>query len=144
MANVSIVKLKVRRGTDAQRRQITLDQGELGFTTDWQRLFVGDGATVGGISPAIKFYTVNQNVLSAFAPSDAPIQLGDIVYDTYTSCFYTLTGAPNNNWTSYQLLPILTPNNAYTILPQSSNGGSNLSTGTLFINLTAGKTLNIK
>lgn len=143
MANVSIVKVKVRRGTDAQRRQITLDQGELGFTTDFQRFFIGDGATVGGVSPAIKFYTVNQQALSALAPSQTPVQLGDVVYDTYSSCFFTLTGAPNNTWTSYQILPILTLKNARTILPQSSNGGGGLPTGTLFINLTGGNTLSV-
>jgi hypothetical protein len=32
MADVSIVKLKVRRGTNEQRRSIVLDQGELGYT----------------------------------------------------------------------------------------------------------------
>ena len=48
MADVSIVKLKVRRGTNQQRRSIILDQGELGYTLDTRRLYVGDGASVGG------------------------------------------------------------------------------------------------
>ena len=48
MADVSIVKLKVRRGTNEQRRSIVLDQGELGYTLDTRRLYVGDGASVGG------------------------------------------------------------------------------------------------
>ena len=29
MANITIVKLKVRRGSDAQRKTIVLDQGEI-------------------------------------------------------------------------------------------------------------------
>ena len=132
MANVSIVKIKVRRGTDAERRQITLDQGELGFTTDYNRFFIGDGATVGGISPAIQFYVVSQTLLSAYPPNQSPIQLNDIVYDTYSTCFYTLTGSPNTSLPgSYQLLPILTPKNARTLLPTSSSG---LVTGSLWIN----------
>lgn len=48
MPDISIIKLKVRRGTDAQRRTIILEQGELGYTTDTNRLYVGDGSTLGG------------------------------------------------------------------------------------------------
>ncbi len=48
--------LRLRRGTDAQR--LTLDgvsipvpaEGELIYTTDTKKLYVGDGATVGGIA----------------------------------------------------------------------------------------------
>lgn len=40
--------LKLRRGTEAQR-VITPAQGELIFTTDTKKVYVGDGATVGGI-----------------------------------------------------------------------------------------------
>ena len=131
MANVSIVKVKVRRGTDAQRQQITLDQGELGFTTDYNRLFIGDGATVGGISPAIKYYQISQISLSSYPPNGAPQQIGDIVYDTTSSCFYTLTGAPNTTWSNYVLIPILTPQNIRTIVPSGSGG---LVPGSLWIN----------
>lgn len=49
MADISIIKLKVRRGTDSQRQRIILEQGELGFTTDTQRLFVGNGILSGGV-----------------------------------------------------------------------------------------------
>lgn len=49
MADISIIKLKVRRGTDSQRQRIILDQGELGFTIDTQRLFVGNGVLSGGV-----------------------------------------------------------------------------------------------
>lgn len=42
--------LKLRRGTDAQRLLITPEQGELIFTTDTKKLYVGDASTPGGIS----------------------------------------------------------------------------------------------
>jgi len=48
MPDVEIVKLKLRRGTDAQRQTVTLEQGELGYTTDGKRVWVGDGFTIGG------------------------------------------------------------------------------------------------
>jgi hypothetical protein len=44
------MSLRIRRGTDTQRQTALLDQGELAYTTDTQKLFVGDGATAGGIN----------------------------------------------------------------------------------------------
>jgi Major tropism determinant N-terminal domain len=141
MANVSIVKIKIRRGTDAQRQQIVLDQGELGFTTDYQRLFVGDGATTGGISVAMQYYTSNQITLSTYPFNGAPFQIGDFIYDTTSSSFYILTGTPNTDWSQYAFIPILTVGNMSTIIPSTSAG---LPPGSLFIN-TQGttKTINI-
>jgi hypothetical protein len=40
--------LKLRRGTDAERLSVTPEIGELVYTTDTKRIFVGDGATAGG------------------------------------------------------------------------------------------------
>jgi len=48
MPDVEIVKFKLRRGTDAQRESVVLEQGELGYTTDSKRVFVGDGFLSGG------------------------------------------------------------------------------------------------
>lgn len=44
------MSLRIRRGTDAQRQQITPDEGELIFTTNTQKLYMGDGVTQGGIN----------------------------------------------------------------------------------------------
>jgi hypothetical protein len=41
---------KIRRGTNAERLTITPAQGELIYTTDTKKLYVGDGATLGGIA----------------------------------------------------------------------------------------------
>ena len=41
--------LRLRRGTNAQRLLITPVEGELVYTTDTKRLWVGDGSTLGGI-----------------------------------------------------------------------------------------------
>ena len=48
MPDIEIVKLKLRRGTDSQRENVVLEQGELGYTTDSKRVFVGDGFLSGG------------------------------------------------------------------------------------------------
>jgi len=42
-------KIQIRRGVEAQRAAVTPDAGELLFTTDNKQLFVGDGATAGGL-----------------------------------------------------------------------------------------------
>lgn len=42
------MSLKLRRGTNAERLQMTPEQGELIYTTDTKRLYAGDGVTAGG------------------------------------------------------------------------------------------------
>lgn len=49
MADIKIIKFKVRRGLNSQRKRIILEQGELGYTSDTKRLFVGDGYLSGGV-----------------------------------------------------------------------------------------------
>ncbi len=93
MANITIVKLKVRRGSDAQRQEIVLDQGEVGYTLDSKRLFVGDGATYGGTVAGNK----NVGPFAADASlgpavSESPyLQIGDIGYAN--NKLYILSGA---------------------------------------------------
>lgn len=40
--------LQLRRGTDAERKLVTFAAGELIYTTDTNKVFVGDGTTLGG------------------------------------------------------------------------------------------------
>ena len=42
------MSLRIRRGTNAQRTGGILDQGEIGYTTDTKKLYIGDGVTYGG------------------------------------------------------------------------------------------------
>lgn len=44
--------LQIRRGTDAERQLIIPAQGELIYTVDSKKLYVGDGVTTGGIGTA--------------------------------------------------------------------------------------------
>jgi len=89
MANITIVKLKVRRGSDEQRKQITLDQGEVGYTLDTRRLFVGDGITLGG--RVIGNTSVGPfSDITNLSPANSPgLQVGDIGYAN--SKLYRLT-----------------------------------------------------
>jgi microcystin-dependent protein len=55
----TLLKLLVRRGTNEDRKNITLDEGELGYASDTTRLFIGDGTTVGGNLIGNKFLGSN-------------------------------------------------------------------------------------
>ncbi len=95
MASVSIVKIKVRRGTDAERKQITLDAGELGFTTDTdsKRLFVGDGITIGGIPIGCKvYYNADLGDITTYDTA----QPGDVIYDKITKQLLVLDNFGQN------------------------------------------------
>jgi hypothetical protein len=95
MADISIVKIKVRRGTDSDRNRVILDEGELGFTTDNKRLFVGDGNTLGGVSIANKF--LGRGLRGSFGTA----LIGDTVYDVLQNNMFGLTATPPSlsaNW----------------------------------------------
>lgn len=59
------IKQRIRAGSDYERKQITLSLGELGFTTDTERLFVGDGVTPGGVPVSVKYRNTITNLTEA-------------------------------------------------------------------------------
>ena len=73
----TLLKLLVRRGTNYDRQQITLETGELGYTTDTKRLYIGDGVTVGGVLAGNKWAGSAANLTTL-----APVATGDYGYDT--------------------------------------------------------------
>lgn len=40
--------IKLRRGTDTQRLSVVFEEGEIAYTTDTKKLYIGDGVTAGG------------------------------------------------------------------------------------------------
>lgn len=88
MATIKIVKFKVRRGTDSQRRVSRLDQGELGFTTDTKRLFVGNGVLSGGYAAGSKIHPVLTNPASLV---NVNAEVGDLVFAN--NVYYQLTAS---------------------------------------------------
>jgi hypothetical protein len=74
--DIKVIKLKIRRGTDADRKLIKLDQGELGFTTNTQRVFVGNGVDLGGIVVGNKIFAPVNNTYNHLSTINA--QVGDI------------------------------------------------------------------
>jgi microcystin-dependent protein len=92
----SLLRLLVRRGTDADRQGALLSQGELGYTIDTKKLYVGDGSTVGGILIGNVFAGTNNNVTTFIGAS-----VGDLAYDSDSKVLYRLVATPASiisNW----------------------------------------------
>jgi hypothetical protein len=88
MPDITIIKLKIRRGTNNQRKTVVLEQGELGYTIDeTRRVYVGDGSTPGGVAIGSVSHLP---IISDGARTTLYAERGDIVYDT--SMLYQLTG----------------------------------------------------
>ena len=93
----TLLKLIVRQGADADRKSVLLDSGELAYTTDTERLFVGNGSTMGGVAVGNKFLG-SAVAVTSFANALA----GDAAYSTLTQQLYVCTGTPAAsllNWT---------------------------------------------
>ena len=94
----TLLKLLVRRGTDADRKEITLESGELGYATDTERLFIGDGTTAGGVLVGNKYKGAAGDVTSL-----SPVNIGDYVYDNDDNVLYICTtndGSSQGDWTA--------------------------------------------
>jgi hypothetical protein len=92
MSQFFISKIKIRRGTNSQRILTRLDQGELSYTIDTNRLYVGNGITLGGVSVTNKINTsvsIVNNLSSVYA------EIGDIV--PINNVWYQLTATPHTN-----------------------------------------------
>ena len=76
--------IRLRRGADSERQLIKFDSGEIVFSTDIKRLFIGDNDTVGGNNIA------NLNTVGA-VPSPSALQY-DLFYKSTTNTLYMLTG----------------------------------------------------
>lgn len=96
MATIKIVKFKVRRGTDAQRRVSRLDQGEFGFTTDTKRLFIGNGILSGGYVAGSK---VHPSIINPSSLVNINAEVGDLV--VANNLFYQLTATDYSNANSW-------------------------------------------
>jgi hypothetical protein len=92
----TLIKLITRQGSDASRKLITLTSGELGFTTDTERLFVGNGSNTGGILVGNKYKGSNSNITNL-----SPSEIGDTGFETSTNKYYVLesgNGSNIENW----------------------------------------------
>ena len=96
MIDRRIGKVKVRRGNNLQRKLVTFEEGELVYTTDTKRAFVGDGSTLGGNVISNKNYITTLK-LNLFAGREVILLMAsskDITFSSLTYLPNTLAVVP--------------------------------------------------
>ena len=81
--------IKIRRGLDGDRRTIVFDQGEIAYSSDIKRVFIGDGTTVGASLVG------NLNTIGT-SPSPYAVNK-DLFYDKNTCIMYMLSNDSGAN-----------------------------------------------
>jgi len=89
ISDKTILKILVRRGLDSERQSVRLDEGELGYTIDTKRVFVGDGLGGGG-NVVGNLYQGNFPDVDVVIGAVPGLQPGDTFYDTTESTLYAL------------------------------------------------------
>ena len=85
ITNDTLLKLLARQGTNAERLEVLLNSGEFAYTTDTERLFIGNGATNGGKLVGNVFKGSNPDI-TIFTPAE----IGDQAYNNDARVLYRL------------------------------------------------------
>ena len=80
MIDRKIGKIRIRRGTDAQRKSVIPQEGELVYSIDKKRLYIGDDTTLGGVSVSNKNYITSAMDNPPIIPYNA--LYGDIIHQS--------------------------------------------------------------
>lgn len=95
----TLLKLLIRRGTNADRLNVILNTGELGYTTDTKKLFIGDGSTAGGVLVTGTKFLGATGDLTSLSPGD----VNDLGFNTTTNTLYYIAqndGSSVADWTA--------------------------------------------
>lgn len=132
--------LRIRRGTNSQRAGVTFEAGEIAYTTDTKKLYVGDGATMGGVNILATSAGVGlawNNTTQSLDVLPSGTGLTDVVQDTSPQLganldlnSYNITGTGNINITG----SIASTSFAGNILASDNSTLLNNTTKTLSIN----------
>lgn len=96
----TIIKLLARRGSDLERKNIILSEGEFGYVVDTKRLYIGDGFTPGGIPTSVRFHNTTTNILSI----GETVLINDLVYKSDTNEIYKLVSGTGSSLSDWQLI----------------------------------------
>ena len=92
MPTVDVAKIKLRRGSNSDRKLIILDQGELGYTIDTNRVYVGNGTSFGGSPTSVYNFGSDQRTNVTVQQK---AESGDLIFDDNgggATLLYSLTG----------------------------------------------------
>ena len=106
MPNIVDATIQVKRGPESERINIPFRDGELAYSSDVKRLYIGDGNTMGGNAASSKLYYGDPTELGTAIQG---VVLGDYLLDTtngiYSPILYALTGDDFTNFPhSYALV----------------------------------------
>jgi hypothetical protein len=93
----TLLKLIVRQGSDTERKNIVLDSGEIGFTTDTERLFIGNGIDNGGVLIGNLFIGSGPD-LTFFAPGE----IGDLAYNNDINLLFRIKENDGSNLSDWE------------------------------------------
>lgn len=97
------MSIRIRRGTDAQRLTVVLQDGEIAWTTDTQEFFVGDGVTLGGIF-------IGPGTVGAFVPLTRNITINGITQDLSVDRTWTIAAGVTSVNTATGAVSLLVSN----------------------------------
>jgi hypothetical protein len=76
MQEKHIRRIKIRRGSDNQRKLVIFEDGEPVYILDKKRIYIGDNTTYGGIMVS------SRNFITASSDTRPPeSSIGDLIYD---------------------------------------------------------------
>lgn len=81
----TLIKLIARQGSDSDRKNTLLNSGEFGYSTDINRLFIGNGVSNGGDVVGNVFSGTAANITTL-----APAVIGDFAFDSDNNKLYQL------------------------------------------------------
>jgi hypothetical protein len=117
----TVVKVLIRRGLESERVLTVLTEGELGYSIDSQRLFIGDGITAGGVVAGNKFLgvTTNKDVYTSVA------QVGDTVFQSANNTLYGFN-APGalESWQNIHPVPFIGTSPGLRSIEQTPTDGT--------------------
>ena len=142
MIDRRITKFKLRRGTDDQRKTVIFEEGELVYTTDTNKIYVGTGFTSGGIIVANTITYTTTATPASPTPNDLYYSENDkrlYIYDADSVAHY-VGPEPDEASITFNTSNTLTIASAgvnnthlnYTVV--TSAGGLGLSGNGLYVN----------
>ncbi len=95
----TILKLIFRQGTNTERMKVVFSSGEPAWTTDTNRLWIGNSVLSGGVLVGNKFQGSGTDV-TAFTEAE----IGDLAYDTDNNALYRLRYTQSTDLSSWQMI----------------------------------------
>lgn len=95
----TLLKLIFRNGPDSDRKNVILTNAEPGYASDTKRLWVGDGATKGGVIAG----NINKGSATDIT-SLAPLEIGDTGYDSDDKKLYRVKTGSGSQLSDWELI----------------------------------------